>query len=276
MNEAAGRPPDGASGAFGRSFGDPAGAADSRPVPSGAVDSAGVPWGGRTLPPGDFAGDDGAADERLRRALHDRAGGGSTDAGVVEALASARVLVPVVAVRVDDGGTVHTTGDRQADMALVTLTGPDGRRALPVFSSVQTLAAWDPAARPVAVESRRAAASAVAEGCDLLVLDPAGPVPFVVTRPALWAIGQGRPWSPAHEDPDVLAAVSDAVAAVPQVAGATAEPGSDAQLRVVLRVRPGLDAQQVQSLAQRVGAALGASPVVAERVEGLELSVVQA
>jgi hypothetical protein len=235
-----------------------------------------VPWGGRTLPPGDFAGDDGAADASLRRALDERAAGGSDDAGVVQALAAARVLVPVVAVRVEDGGTVHSTGDRQADMALVTLTGPDGRRALPVFSSVQTLAAWDPAARPVAVDSRRAAASAVAEGCDLLVVDPAGPVTFVVTRPALWAIGQGRPWSPAHEDPDVLAAIADAVAADPQVAGATAEPGSDAQLRVVLRVRPGLDAERVQTLARRVGEALSASAVVAERVEGLELRVVPA
>ena len=245
-------------------------------APAGPADSAGVPWGGRSLPRGDFAGDEGTADVALRRALDERSAGGSSDAAVVGALAAARVLVPVVAVRVEEGGTVHGTSDRQADMALVTLTGPDGRRALPVFSSVQTLAAWDAGARPVAVESRRAAASAVAEGCDLMVLDPAGPTTFVVARPALWAIGQGRAWCPAHEDPEVLAELHRIADDEPDVAGVTGEPGSGAQLRVVLRVRPGLDAERLQGLAQRVAERLGASPVVAERVEGLELRVTSA
>ena len=243
---------------------------------SGPADSAGVPWTGRSLPRGDFAGDPGTADPALSRALQDRSAGRSSDAAVVRALAEARVLVPVVAVRTEDGGTVHGTTDRQADMALVTLTGPDGRRALPVFSSVQTLAAWDPAARPVAVESRRAAASAVAEGCDLMVLDAAGPATFVVTRPALWALGQGRAWCPAHEDVDVLAELRRAVDDERQVAGVAGEPGSGAQLRVVLRVRPGLRAEEVQALAQRVAERLRASPVVTERVEGLELRVTPA
>jgi hypothetical protein len=242
----------------------------------GPADSAGVPWGGRTLPRGDFAGDDGTADPALRRALDDRALDAADDAAVVRALAAARVLVPVVAVRVDEAGTVHGTSDKQADMALVTLTGPDGRRALPVFTSVETLARWDATARPVAVESRRAVASAVAEGCDLVVVDPAGPVTFVVSRPALWAIGRGREWRPAHEDPDVLAELRRAVGAEPDVTDVQGEPGSGAQLRVVLRVRPGLDADAVRALAGRVGQAIGASPLVAERVEGLELQVLPA
>jgi hypothetical protein len=256
-----------------------AAARDGDPVHSAgpqATDSAGVPWGGRTLPRGDFPGDDGTADPGLGRALDERAGGTGDDAAVVNALAAARVLVPVVAVRVEESGTVHGISDKQADMALVTLTGRDGRRALPVFSSVETLAQWDATARPVAVESRRAVASAVAEGCDLLVIDPAGPVTFVVTRPALWAIGQGRRWCPAHDDPDVLAELRRAAAAEPDVADVTGEPGTGAQLRVVLRVRAGLDADQVRALAGRVGQSLGASAVVAERVEGLELQVLPA
>jgi len=242
----------------------------------GPADSAGVPWGGRSLPRGDFAGDDGTADAALRRALDECSAGLAPEAAVVRALAEARVLVPVVAVRVEEGGTVHGTSDRQADMALVTLTGPDGRRALPVFTSVQTLTAWDAGARPVAVESRRAAASAVAEGCDLMVLDAAGPTTFVVTRPALWALGQGRPWCPAHEDPEVRAELARLVADEPDVAGVAGEPGSGTQLRVVLRVRVGLDADQVRALAQRVGERLRASVVVTERVEGLELQVTPA
>jgi SseB protein N-terminal domain len=237
-----------------------------------AADSAGVPWQGRTLPHGDSS-DDGRADPALRAALDQRAQGAAGDAAVVCALAAARVLVPLVAVRVDGERTVHGTSDKQADMALVTLTGPDGRRALPVFTSGETLARWDAAARPVPVASRRAVASAVAEGCDLLVLDPAGPVTFVVTRPALWAIGQGRDWCPAHEDPDVLAALERTTRDEPDVRAVTAQPGSEAQLRVVLRVRPGLDADALRALAGRVGKALRASDVVTERVEGMELQL---
>jgi len=45
---------------------------------------------------------------------------------------------------------------------------------------------------------------------------------------------------------------------------------------VVLRVRPGLRAEEVQALAQRVAERLRASPVVTERVEGLELRVTPA
>src|SRR5206468_2357218 len=111
--------------------------------PEVPADSAGVPWGGRSLPGGDFADDDGTADAALRQALDECSAGRAGETAVVRALADARVLVPVVAVRVEEGGTVHGTSDRQADMALVTLTGPDGRRALPVFTSVQSLAAWD-------------------------------------------------------------------------------------------------------------------------------------
>ena len=42
-------------------------------------------------------------------------------------------------------------------MALVTLKAPDGRLAMPVFTSAAALAAWHPEARPVAVYAARAA-----------------------------------------------------------------------------------------------------------------------
>ena len=43
---------------------------------------------------------------------------------------------------------------------------------MPAFTSAEALAAWHPDARPVAVYAARAALSAVAEGAELLVLDP--------------------------------------------------------------------------------------------------------
>ena len=236
-------------------------------------DSAGTPWTGRTLPTGDFAGDDGSADPALVDALGVAGAGFADDSLVVAAIAAARLFVAVVAVLGEGEQARHGTADKQADMALVTLTGPDGRRALPVFSSITALASWDTSARPVPVDARRAAVSAVAEGCELMVLDVAGPVTYVVSRPALWAIGAARPWQPAHRDADVLDAVAAAVAPHPDVLRHRLGPGRQAQLLVTLVMREGLAAEQVQALAQQVGAALQVDDVVRERVDGLELSV---
>lgn len=124
----------------------------------------------------------GAADPRLQDALasYDRDECG--DDVVLAALAAARLIVPVTAV----------PGAEQAvDMALPVMVGTDGRRALPVFTSVAALAAWDESARPVPVDSRRAAAGALQEGCDFLVLDPAGPVTWVADLGQVQAIAAG-------------------------------------------------------------------------------------
>ncbi len=185
--------------------------------------------------------------------------------------------MPVVAV-LGDSETSSLTGltsDKSADMALVTLTAPDGRQALPVFSGTQALSAWDARARPVPVATRRAALSAVEEGCQLLVVDPAGAA-VVVPRPALWALAQGEVWLASPRHPDVAAAVHGAVAGEPAVVSARTEPGTrpgggGAELVVVLAVRPGLDRPGVDALVQRVSAALAAHEAVAERVDSITL-----
>ena len=154
----------------------------------GATDSAGQPWAGRSLS-GDaakihnFEDDDGTADAGYLAAVADLAAGTGDEAAVVAALATARVFVPIVAQLAEEGEAVtRPTGtsptgielhsDKQADMALVTLKAPDGRTAMPVFTSAASLKAWHQEARPVAVYAARAALSAVAEGAELLVLDP--------------------------------------------------------------------------------------------------------
>jgi hypothetical protein len=167
-------------------------------------------------------------------------------------------------------------GDKQADMALVTLTGPDGRRALPVFSSTSSLSAWDRLARPVAVTTRRAAHAALAEGCERLVLDPAGPTTFLVSRSAVVALAQGRPWQPAHSDDVVGRRLAELIADEADVLNAGRRPGTSAELRVELAVRPGLTREQLGDLASRVGRRLASDEVLRERADGLELAVVPA
>jgi hypothetical protein len=237
-------------------------------------DSAGQPWTGRTVPTGDFAGDDSSAAPELLEAVGRLASGTGTATDVVAALAAARVMVAVVAVLGEGEEQTAAHGDKQADMALVTLTGPDGRRALPVFSSTTSLAAWDQAARPVAVTTRRAAHAALAEGCERMALDAAGPRVFVVSRSAVVALAQGREWVPAHEDPLVAERVGALVSPEPDVVAVGRRPGTRAELRVELAVRGGLTREQVGALASRLGERLTNDEVLRERADGLELAVV--
>ena len=113
--------------------------------------------------------------------------GGHADA--VTALRTSRLLVPVVAllgeVEYDERGLAH---DKSSDMAAVLLTGADGRMALLAFTGTDALAAWNPEARPVAVPTAVAARAAVQERAAALVVDVAGPVPFVVEGEDLRAL----------------------------------------------------------------------------------------
>ena len=189
-------------------------------------------------------------------------------------MAGARLLVPVRAVT-GEGHPLpsHDRGDAGADLGLALLTGSGGRRALPVFSSVSALAGWDPVARPVPVEAARAAQAAVAEGCDAMVLDAAGPTPFVVRRSAVWAIAQGRDWLPAARDPLVRGAVEGALGGLAHVVAARCEPGHRADLQVLLRVAAGLTAADLEAVVAMVRSTLAGADVIAERVDSLELTV---
>jgi len=115
----------------------------------------------RSLAEPAFPDDDGLIDTSLASALGD-------DARVAAAFGNARVFVPIVAVlgeRAADGS------DKSADMAVVLMTGKDGRKALLAFSSVAVLEAWNPTARPVPVWGRDAVLAARDEGATAILLD---------------------------------------------------------------------------------------------------------
>jgi hypothetical protein len=112
------------------------------------------------------AGDAGEADSALVAAL----AAGDLPA-IRQAMLHARLLVPVVA-----SGEESTA----VDMAVPRLVGADGRHALPVFSSYDALRAWRAQARPVPMPGEQAMAAAVAEGYEAVILDVAGPVPYVL------------------------------------------------------------------------------------------------
>ena len=242
-------------------------------------DSGGVPWSGRQLTSTGFDGDVGAADINLLAALEHQ-----DETALMRAVAHARLLVPIVAAPSEVDDPVELMVEKFAlnsatDMAVVTLTSPDGQRALPVFSSLAALSAWDATARPSPVTSSRAAQAAVYERCDVMLLDLGSGHECVVRPSMVWALAQQREWLPAHTDPFVAQALSRATADESDVFDCVGEEGDPAGagiLRVLLRLRPGLDSAQVQALATRVGEQIATDGEARARIDGLTFTIRQA
>jgi len=239
------------------------------------TDESDVPPGtGRLLSGTGFDNDTGEADPNLSAALAD----GWDEVALLAALANARLLVPVVAAPASDNPS-ELKSPRSADMAVVTLTSPEGQRALPVFTSVTALLAWDPTARPSPVTGARAAQAAVAERCDVLLIDVGSLHPRVLRPSMVWALAQQREWRPAHTDPFVAQTLTRATADEADVIGCFCEEGDPAGagiLRVVLSLRPGLDPAQVQALATRVGERIATDGEARARIDGLVFAIRQA
>ena len=241
-------------------------------------DSAGQAWEGKSIPSHGFEGDNGEADGSLLAALDavQEAPSPAAESDLVERVAAARWLVPVVAVATEVDVAAGHAADTRSDMAAVTLTAPDGARALPVFSSIASLAEWDPAARPVPVPASSAARAAITEECQVLVVD-AGSAHATVLRPSmLWALAQERPWLPSHADPHVAAAVDAAVADEPDVTGHRLEAGQPAGagvLRIVLTLRQGLDSAAVGALATRIGERIATDGETRARIDALTFAL---
>lgn len=141
--------------------------------------------GGRSLEEPDFPDDDGLIDPSLAPVIGD-------DAQVLARLGTARLLVPVVAILIGDKEIAAIEGDKNSEMAAVLMTGADGRTALLAFTSVASMAAWNPQARPVPTSGRDAARAAIAEGAEALLVDLGGEHFQVVETDDLGHIAEGR------------------------------------------------------------------------------------
>ncbi|MET9609791.1 SseB family protein [Streptomyces sp. NPDC006512] len=229
----------------------------------------------KNIPDPGFSDDDGTADPRLSAALAAWAADRAAEPQVLAALKDARLLVPVVAMlgEVETDPETGLKREKTSDMAVPTLTAGN-RRALPAFTSIASLALWDPAARPVAVPLHQALAAAAHEKADTIVVDLAGPVPYQLTGSALLALAEGRTDADPLADPAVREAVRAAVAAEPAVLRAhlvPGGPGSDGTLAVVLSDE---DRERASAAARRVAGALAADETLRGRlVRGLDLAL---
>ncbi|MBX3095185.1 MAG: SseB family protein [Cryobacterium sp.] len=248
-------------------------------------DSAGQPWAGRSFTENPHAEDSGEIDPVLRGALTAFREGRASQADVVDALRSARLLIPLLAELGDEGPDTADAGDagkrvdKSQELSIVTVAGPDGRTVLPVFSSVAAMGLWNPTARPVPADGIRVALAAASEQTDVVVLDAGSEARFVVRRPALWAMAKQEPWVPAAESADVVAEFERSTAGEPVVVGVAIEAGdpqavlAGPELIVRLALQPGLDATALHELLARLADRWAESELIAAAVDSVEVAL---
>jgi hypothetical protein len=216
------------------------------------------------------AGDTGGADPAVIATLAAYAAGEATEFAALAAVAASRLLVPVVAVlaaanepraeepraeearaeeaRAGKAGAEKAGMEKETEMALPTLIGNDGRKAVIAFTGTDTVKRWRADARPVPVPAARLWPAVAAEQADAVVIDVAGPVPLIVEGARLRALASGAPPPLPHEDPDIraqVAAVTDDF---------TLEPGGpDADLTVTMKTQdPSAARAAAESIAARL------------------------
>ncbi len=129
----------------------------------------------------DYPDDDGAPDPRVRARLADPA------IPVDEVLAGSRLIVALAQVEDE----VHEDGSLHRHMGLVSMVNAAGERGLLAFTGLDSLARWDPTARPMPLSAEQAAHSALEHGSAALVVDVMGPVRAAVTGAALDRLAHG-------------------------------------------------------------------------------------
>jgi hypothetical protein len=250
---------------------------------AGGTDSAGQPWAGRSFGQTPFADDDGTAPAVFVEAIAAFRAGTVGESVVVDALRGIRLLIPLVASLGEAGVNDHgVTVDKSADLAIVTVAGPDGRAVLPVFSSVAAMQAWNPVARPVPADAVRVALAAADESTELVIVDATSPSEFAIRRPAVWAMAQSKPWTSPLDDAEVRSSFDASIESEADVAALSLHAGDPTarllgpEVIVELRLRPGLGQARLDALVRRVQERWAAHEVIAQRVDSLALRLLPA
>lgn len=234
-----------------------------------------------------FGDDDGSADVAVVTALAAFAAGQGSETAALAALARSRLLVPVVAVLTEQlsdqdngpGGPAPAAGpggarpggarssghtpakhagrsEKASEMAMPTLIGLDGRRAVPAFTCLEAMRGWQAGARPVPVSALHVWQAAVADAC-AVVIDVAGPVPLAVEGARLAALARGEPPPQPCSDPDVREIVADVLAGQLDVAGFELRPGdADQDLTIALTMAPQSAGRDVTAIAEDTAGAV--------------------
>ena len=122
--------------------------------------------------------DGGKPDPRLAAALLDwsRQPGGPARAEVLAALVGARVFVAITATSTAEHVEAATglRAESSAELALLSLIGSAGGRAVPLFLDAAGAVAFRAGARPVPLPARAACGAALQDGAVAVLVDPPG------------------------------------------------------------------------------------------------------
>ena len=199
-----------------------------------------------------FRDDDGSAGPGVADALQAFAAGQGSEQAALAALASSRLLVPVVAVLAERSG--HA--EKASEMAMPTLIGLDGRSAIPAFTCLDSMHRWREDARPVVASAGRVWQAASTDRC-AVIIDVAGPVPLAVEGARLAALAKGQPVPAPCTDSDVHEIVTDVLAGQLAVAAFELRPGGpDHDLVIALTLSGESAGHDVADLATRLGNAV--------------------
>ncbi|WP_067142392.1 SseB family protein [Microtetraspora malaysiensis] len=162
-----------------------------------------------TIPQPLVPDDDGSADAAVASALSAFQAGTASAADVLPAISQARLLVPVVALLTESEIGGHgLRQEKESEMALPKLVGKDGREAVLAFTSTEALKMWRPDARPIQAGGPQVCHAARQEGTAAVVIDVAGPIPFVIEGGMLQALAAIED---VKRDPSALDGLADAV-----------------------------------------------------------------
>lgn len=221
-------------------------------------DSAGVPWEGREFSQNSWSQDDGSTPKVLAD-VFDR---NFDKAELFTALSQSRLLIALLAeLGESDVGPHGELVDKSADLAIVAVSTPDGKTAIPAFSSVAEMTAWNSNARPVPVEAAKLAIAAISEGHERVILNPASSA-IAIRRPALAALAQGLSWTPPDQNHLVLQMIQQASAQQFEIQSVRAFDGDPTakllkpELGLEISVIAGLSQQQLQQVLEEFGAKL--------------------
>lgn len=271
-------------------------------VPGGSADSAGLPWEGRTFDHHGtaFADDDGTSPievtkaitavqdaaiqlvdakdpEQQRAALIELA---ERHADAIAACGGARFLIPLIAQAGDYGLTDEgKVVEKTQELSIVTVAAPDGRKVMPIFTSVAAMQQWNPLSRPIPVPGPQAAIAAAQEKTDLIVIDPGADTEFGIRRPSLEAFALAERVLPSWADGGVRKAFERSIEDERAVVGVRLVPGDPTsrllapEVTVRLILQPGLDRSALDALVARLQTRWAADETVAHRVDSLAVQL---
>lgn len=233
----------------------------------------------RLFAPNPFSNDDGRITPELAAAYADPEH--LRTESIVNALG--RVLMPVLPHahpgRDEDGHIGdHVSRDNKQDPLacpddeLVTVDFPGGRKAFPIFSSVDALVAWNAQARPVPIDITRVASAALQRGDGVLTLDEGSTNVTWLGRSAVAALATDTDWTGPWDDPAIVERITHGFDGyLPGLEKIGIQPGPNGTAVVVLFLIPPADRENVMNIAQTVSAVMATDEYVKARLDVVEI-----